>query len=65
MLIEYPTSEYIRVLYDILLFARNIINLSKISENKVNKGGIWTESFKRLFSARVGKEAYMFWDSRK
>ena len=60
MFIEYPTSEYIWMLYDILLlFVMNVINLSRISANKVNKGGIWTQSFQQLFASSVGKEAYM------
>ena len=59
MLIEYPTSDYIRILYDILLFARNVINLPRISANKVIKGGVATQSFQRLFAARFGKKAYL------
>ena len=39
MPIEYPTSEYVLVLYDMLLFARNVINLPRILADKVIKGG--------------------------
>ena len=39
MLIEYPTSEYVRIAYVILLSMRNPIRLSRISVNKIINDG--------------------------
>ena len=39
ILIEYPTSEYVRIAYVIILSTGNPISLSRILANKVIKGG--------------------------
>ena len=43
--IKYPTSEYVQMLYGILLFARNVINSSRILADKVIKGENVAQSF--------------------
>ena len=53
----YSSSQYVLIVYDILLFVRNFVNLSRISAIKVIKGWLAIQTFQWLFGATVGKEA--------
>ena len=66
VLIEYPTSEYVWMLYNVLLFVRNhtLIYL-EYQQTKLPRVEFVLKLSNGFFGSTTGKGAYMIWHNRE